>query len=71
MLQQQTELQALEMYLCNLPALMIASQQSHVRRISSLQEHEQGEGFQAVVTPVYKVAHEDVVCAGDLPPCLE
>ena len=59
------------MYLCDLPAFMIASQQSHVRRISSLQEHEQGEGFQAVITPVYKVPHENVVGAGDLPPGLE
>lgn len=58
-------------YLGDLSAFMIASQQSHMRWISSLQQHEQGEGFQAVVSSVDKVPHENVVRAGNFSACLK
>ena len=53
-------------YLCDLPALMVSSEQGHVCWVSSFQQHEQREGFKAVVAPVHKVTHENVVCAGHL-----
>lgn len=49
-------------YLCDLPAFMIASKQCHVSWIPGFQQHEQGEGLKAVVTPINKVTHEDIVC---------
>ena len=58
-------------YLCDLSAFMIASQQGHMRGIPSLQQHEQGEGFQAVVPSINKVPHKDVVCAWNFSPCLK
>ena len=53
-------------YLCDLSALMIASEKCHMCRISSLQQHQESECLQAVVSPVHKVTHEYVVCAWDL-----
>lgn len=50
---------------------MIASQQSHVCWIPSLQQHEQGEGFQAVVPSIDKVPHENVVGAWNFSACLK
>jgi len=58
----------MKVHLCDLPAFMIASQQCHMCRISSFQQHEQSERFQAVVTPVNKVTHEDVVGAWHFSP---
>ena len=52
--------------LCDLPALVVPSEQGHVCWVSSFQQHEQREGFKAVVASVHKVTHEDVVCAGYL-----
>ena len=48
-------------YLCNLSALVVASQQRHVRRPSCFEQHEKRKHLQAVVPSVYKVSHEDVV----------
>jgi hypothetical protein len=62
------EVVVLKVHLCDLPAFMIASQQCHMCRISSFQQHEQSERFQAVVTPVNKVTHEDVVGAWHFSP---
>ena len=61
----------LQDYLGDLPRLMIASQKGHVRRIPSLEQHEQCEDLQAVVPPVHKVTHENVICAGHLSPSLQ
>ena len=43
---------------------MVASQQSHSVWPASFEDHQPGESLQAVVTTVYKVPHEDVVCVG-------
>ena len=40
---------------------MVASQERHSVRPASFEDHEAGEGLEAVVAPVYKVPHEDVV----------
>ena len=48
-------------HLCDLPGLVVASQQSHSVRPASFEDHQPGESLQAVVTPVHKVSHEDVV----------
>ena len=40
---------------------MVAAKQSHLVRPSCLQHHQPGQGLQAVVASVHKVAHEDVV----------
>ena len=48
-------------HLCDLPGLVVASQQSHSVRPASFEDHQPGERLQAVVTSVHKVPHEDVV----------
>lgn len=53
-------------HLCDLPALVVPSQQCDVGWESSFEKHEHGENFQTVVPTVYKISHEDVVCQGDL-----
>ena len=40
---------------------MVASQQRHSVWPASFEDHQPGESLQAVVAPVYKVPHEDVV----------
>ena len=54
-------------HLCDLSALMVASQQRHVCWVSCLEQQQQCEHLQAVAAPVNKVAHEDVACGGHLP----
>ena len=49
-------------YLCDLPAFMVAPEQCHVSWIPGFQQHEQGEGLKAIVAPVNKVTHKDIVC---------
>lgn len=50
---------------------MIPSQQCHVCRISSFQQHEQRKDFQAIVSAIYKVTHEYVVCSWHFTTCGE
>ena len=40
---------------------MVAPEESHAVRPAGFEDHQSGESLQAVVTPVYKVSHEDVV----------
>ena len=58
-------------HLRDLPALVVAAQQRHVRRVPRLQQQQVGEHLQAVVAPVDEVAHEDVVRRRHLPRRLE
>lgn len=58
-------------HLCYLPALVVPSQQCDVGWEAGFEEHEHGEDFQTVVSSVYKVSHEDVVCQRDLPTSLK
>ena len=41
--------------LCDLPALVVSSQQCDLVGVASFQCQQQSEGFQAIVTSVYKV----------------
>ena len=54
-------------HLCDLPALVISSQQRHVRWVPRFAQHQQREDLQAVVASIHEVAHENVVRAGGLP----
>mmetsp|Transcript_9309 Transcript_9309/g.26622 ORF Transcript_9309/g.26622 Transcript_9309/m.26622 type:complete len:324 (+) Transcript_9309:14-985(+) len=58
-------------HLCDLTALMVPSQKSDACRVAGLQEHQHCEDLQTVVSTVYKVPHEYVVCLRDLPARLE
>ena len=58
-------------YLRDLPALVVAPKQCHVGGVPCFQQHEHGEDLEAVVTPVNKVAHEDVVSGRDDAPGLK
>ena len=49
-------------HLCNLPRLMVSPEERHTVGPASFEDHQPGESLQAVVAPVYKVSHEDVVC---------
>lgn len=53
-------------YLCDLSAFVVATQECHVCWISSLEQHEQSEHLQAVITSVNKIPHKDVACVGYL-----
>jgi len=53
-------------HLCDLPALVISTQQRHAGWVASLEQQQQGEDLKAVVPTVHKVAHKNVVCAWDL-----
>ena len=48
-------------HLSDLPWFVVASEQGHLVRPPRLEHHQPGEGLQAVVAPVHKVPHEDVV----------
>ena len=53
-------------HLRDLPALMIASQQCHVCWIPSFEQHEKREDFQAVVSAIHEITHENVICGWHL-----
>lgn len=55
-------------YLRNLPRLMIPPQQSHMLGIPCLQTQQQRQGLHAIVTPVHKIAHENVARLRYFPP---
>ena len=40
---------------------MVAPEQGHLVRPPCLEDHQPGQGLEAVVAPVHKVPHEDVV----------
>ena len=51
---------------CNLPAFMVPSDECDAVREADFEAEEQHEGFEGVETPVDEVAHEEVVCVGDV-----
>mmetsp|Transcript_42786 Transcript_42786/g.110333 ORF Transcript_42786/g.110333 Transcript_42786/m.110333 type:complete len:228 (+) Transcript_42786:1145-1828(+) len=58
-------------HLSNLPRFVVASDQSDLVWVPGFQQHEVGKRLQAVVTPVHKVTHENVVCFRHRSSCFE
>ena len=52
----------------NLPAFVIASDQSYAVGIAYFEAEEEEEGFEGVKASVHKVAHEQIVCVGHVAP---
>jgi len=50
----------------NLPALVVASENGHSVLVSDLHRYQQSDGLYAIVSTIYIVAHEEIVCIGGI-----
>lgn len=51
-------------HLCDLPRLMVASEDGDAVAVAQFEGNKKGDGFDGVIPPVNVVAHEEVVSVG-------
>ena len=50
----------------DLPALVVPSENGHSVLVSDLHRYQQSDGLYAIVSTIYIVAHEEIVCIGGI-----
>ena len=56
-------------HLCYLPRLVVSAKQRYAVGIPCLETQQELKCFHAIVSPIYKVTHENVIGAGQFAPC--